>query len=311
MFRPAAAVLALSLSLSACGLTSDDDSVDVVASFYPLAWTAERIAGEHATVENLTGTGQEPHDLELSVRQTATVSSATTAFYIEGFQPAVDEALEQAPDVSAVNAAEFVESLEAEDHEGQEEGQEGGQEHEGEHDHGHAGTGNPHFWLDPTQLAAAADGLAEAMAGADPAHAADYRANAAALRDDLETLDEEFKTGLAKCRTNTIVVSHDAFGYLGARYDLHVVPIAGISPDSEPSAKTLAEISAEARLAGVTTVFAERLASPALANTLADELGVTTAVLDPLEGLAKGDGGDYLSIMRENLDALRTANGCR
>jgi zinc transport system substrate-binding protein len=223
------------------------------------------------------------------------------AFYTKGLQPGVDEAIDQAGDVRAVDAGAAA---------GVEEATEDHDEHaEDDHGHDHGGT-DPHFWLDPTRLADAADAFAAAMAEEDPTNASAYEANAAALRTDLEALDEEFAAGLEKCRTRTIVVSHDAFGYLGRRYDLHVVPITGLSPDAEPSAKSLAAIRAEAEEAGVTTVFSERLASPALAQTLASELDVSVAVLDPLEGLTEGSSGDYLSIMRANLEALRTANGC-
>lgn len=321
MFRATAATLALLLPLSACGAGGDEGSadLDVVASFYPLAWAAERIVGDHASVENLTEGGQEPHDLELTVRQTATLAGASAAFYVEGFQPAVDEALAQAGDVRAVNALDLVadaanethEDHDHEDHDHSDHGDHDHGDHEHEdHGHSHSDEGDPHFWLDPSQLAAAGAGFAEAMAEVDPEHAEDYRANAAALTEDLEALDREFGEGLAECRTRTVVVSHDAFGRLGSRYDLDLVPIAGLSPDAEPSARQLAQIRDEAQAAQVTTVFAERLASPALAETLADELGVETGILDPLEGLEKDASGDYLDIMRENLDALRTANGC-
>ena len=81
------------------------------------------------------------------------------------------------------------------------------------------------------------------------------------------------------------MVSHDAFEYLGRRYGLDVEPIAGLSPDAEPSARHLAALSDLAREKGVTTVFSERLASPKLAETLAEDAGIRTAVLDPIEGL--------------------------
>lgn len=307
MLKMAFSALLLLAPLTACASSDDDGKPDVVASFYPLAWVAEQVVGDHASVTNLTSPGQEPHDLELTVRQTAEVGSATIAFYTQGLQPGVDEAIAQAGDVHAVDAGEYAgletpaeEHAHEDDHEG---------EHAEEHDHDHGGT-DPHFWLDPTRLAKAADAFADAMADEDPDNASSYEANAAALQEELATLDAEFRTGLETCRTRAIVVSHDAFGYLGSRYDLHVVPIAGISPDAEPSARTLAEIRSEAQEEGVSTVFAERLASPALADTLAGELGVKVAVLDPLEGLTQGAKGDYLSIMRENLQALRTVNGC-
>ena len=99
---------------------------------------------------------------------------------------------------------------------------------------------DPHFWLDPTLLAEAADGLhRRAWPRPTPTHAADFEASNARLQADLEQLDGDFRTGLADCTTRTVVVSHDAFGYLGERYDLDVHAIAGLSPDAEPSARQL------------------------------------------------------------------------
>jgi zinc transport system substrate-binding protein len=107
-----------------------------------------------------------------------------------------------------------------------------------------------------------------------------------------------------------VVVSHDAFGYL-SRFGLQIEGIAGLSPDAEPTPADLARIQDLIRTEGITTVFSEQLASPRLAETLADDLGVTTAVLDPIEGLSDETAGeDYLSLMRQNLAALEEANGC-
>ncbi len=170
---------------------------------------------------------------------------------------------------------------------------------------------DPHFWLDPTLLGQAAAAFTDTMAEADPDHAADFRANNARLQADLKQLDRDFRTGLENCTTRKVVVSHDAFGYLGERYDLDVHAIAGLSPDAEPSARRLGELGDLIRDDDITTVFTERLASPKLADTLASDLGVETAVLDPIEGLTDEDGdGDYLGLMRENLAALQKAGGC-
>lgn len=154
--------------------------------------------------------------------------------------------------------------------------------------------------------------LTTAVAAADPAHAADYRSADAALQADLTTLDQEYRRGLAQCRSRTLVVSHDAFGYLAERYHLELHSIAGLSPDAEPSPRHLAEIGDLVRSEHVTTVFSERLASSRMAESLARDLGVTTAVLDPLEGLVPSESGeDYLSLMRENLAAIRKADRCQ
>ena len=145
---------------------------------------------------------------------------------------------------------------------------------------------------------------------ADPGNADVYEANAAELRSDLESLDADYARGLANCERTTVVVSHDAFGYLG-KYGLEMEPIAGLSPGAEPTPADLARLQDLIRDEGITTVFSERLVSPRLSQTLAADMGITSAVLDPVEGLSDETAGeDYLSLMRANLDALERANGC-
>ncbi len=184
---------------------------EVVASFYPLQYVAERIVGDHAKVTNLTAPGVEPHDLELSPRQAARVSGASVVFYEKGLQPAVDEAVRNDGPEHVVDAAKAVTLRDAEED-------------------GEGGGVDPHFWLDPTLLAQAADAFTEQMSEADPDHAADFEAGNAKLQADLAALDGDFKAGLKDCTTRTVVVSHDAFEYLGARYDLDMHPIAGPLP---------------------------------------------------------------------------------
>ncbi len=271
--------------------TGGSGKPEVVASFYPLQYVAQRIVGDRATVSNLTAPGVEPHDVELSPRQVARISGASAVFYERGLQPAVDDAVKNNGPDHVVDAADAV-HLRHDDSSGR-------------------GDADPHFWLDPTLLATAADAFTKEMGKADPGHRAEFEANNARLQADLRTLDDEFRTGLKDCTTRTLVVSHDAFEYLGARYDLDVHPIAGLSPDAEPSASHLAELADLIRSDKITTVFSERLASPKLADTLADDLGIRTEVLDPIEGLVSANSDDdYLSLMRANLRALREAGSC-
>jgi zinc transport system substrate-binding protein len=160
-------------------------------------------------------------------------------------------------------------------------------------------------------MADVADAVAESLADLDSDHADEYAANAADLRSDLERLDAAYTDGLADCDRDTVVVSHDAFGYL-SRYGLHMAPIAGLSPDAEPTPADLAELHDLIEHDGITTVFSETLAPPELSETLAEDAGVTTEILDPIEGLTDDTADeDYLSLMEQNLAALETANGCR
>ncbi len=289
---------------------SDSGKVQVAAAFYPLEFVAERVAGDLAEVTPLTKPGVEPHDLELSINQTAALQSADLILTEHGFQPAVDDAVEQDVKGEVVDVEKVVELRTAEEghEEDHEEGHAGEEAAGDEHDHGET---DPHFWHDPLLMAQYAESVRDALVKADPDNTETYEANAKSLTEDLTKVDEEFKAGLAQCKIKDVVVSHDAFGYLD-KYGLEFESIAGLTPDAEPNPAQLAEIGEHAKEHGVTTIFSERLVSTALADTLADDLGLKTAVLDPIEGLsADTEGEDYLSLMRQNLDALKAANGCQ
>ncbi len=299
MKRVIGAVAAASLlpALSGCGALTDSGKtgIEVEAAFYPYAYVAQRVVGNHATVTNLTTPGLEPHDLELTPRQVADLSVADLVIYEKGFQPSVDQAVEQnaSGDTLDVTSVVPLQNTGAPDE---------------------AGTnlaGDPHIWLDPTLLVKVTHKIAAEMVQVDPEHAADYRRNAEALDADLTRLDAEFKQGLSNCRRTAFVTSHAAFGYLAERYGLTMIPIAGLSPDVEPSPQHIARIQDLIKSDGITTVFSEVLGSKKYADTLAGDLGITAAVLDPIEGLSSSDpNATYLSLMRQNLTALEKANGC-
>ena len=279
----------LALVLAACGGDAggdgDGDGVSVVASFYPLAEVASRVAGDRADVENLTPPGAEPHDFELSTDDLDAIEDADLLLYLgDDFQPAIEEVTGRAG--RAVDLLGSEERIE----------------------------GDPHVWLDPRRMTAMARAVHDALVELDPDGAGAYGENAERYVAELEALDADFEDGLADCERDTIVTAHAAFGYLTERYGLRQVAIAGLSPDAEPDPARLADVIDQVRAEGVTTVFSETLVAPDLAETLAREAGIDTAVLDPLEGLDDEqleDGASYASVMRANLDALRLALGCR
>ncbi|MFD5320141.1 metal ABC transporter substrate-binding protein [Streptomyces sp. NPDC127098] len=317
---PLAGVATLGLlALSACGSGDEGGGgggegggLDVVASFYPMEFLAERIGGEHVSVSTLTEPGVEPHDLDLSPRETARLSEADLVVYLQGLQPAVDEAVEQSGVEHVAEATSFT-TLETHGDEvdGEDHADEGHAEEGDGHDHDHEG-GDPHIWLDPVRYAEVAEGVGDALAEADPDHAADYARNTEQLVGELQALDEEFAAGLLDAPSRTFITTHAAFGYLAERYELHEEAITGIDPESEPSAARMRDLQEIAREDGVTTVFFETLVSDETARTLADDLGLETAVLDPVEGITDDSpGADYLEVMRANLAALQQALGAR
>ncbi|MFI6560901.1 metal ABC transporter substrate-binding protein [Streptomyces sp. NPDC050534] len=305
----AAAALGLA-TLSACSTESaaagGTDKFDVVASFYPMAFLAERIGGSHVHVTSLTEPGQEPHDLEISAKQTAQLQESDAVLYLRNLQPSVDDAVAQSEVKTKIDAASLT-SLEKHGNEV------GG--HAASHDHSeneeNAGL-DPHIWLDPVRYAEVAEGVGKALEKADPDHAADYRKNTAALVKRLDGLNTQFKDGLADTESKVFITTHAAFGYLAERYGLTEEAINGLDPESEPSAARVKALENMAKADGVTTVFYETLVSGKTAKTVASDAGLRTDVLDPIEGItAKSRGKDYFSVQEANLKALRQALGAK
>ncbi|UNX53528.1 metal ABC transporter substrate-binding protein [Georgenia sp. TF02-10] len=307
-----AVALAVALPLAACSADaapdrSPDGKLEVLAAFYPLQYLAQEVGGEHVEVSSLTPAGAEPHDLELSPNDVTRLSGAGAVLYLSGFQPAVDDAVAQTEPEHALDVAGSADLHAAEDGEDDHAAEEDhtAEDHAG-HDHGNL---DPHFWLDPARLARVAEAVGEELGAADPDNADAYAAGAADVRERLLGLDAAYREGLAQCQTRTIVVAHEAYGYLAEAYDLTQVGLAGLDPETEPSPARLREVAEVAREAGTTTIFTESLVNPEVAQTLADDLGLATAVLDPVEAQADPDA-DYADVMTSNLTTLRSALEC-
>lgn len=286
--------LAAALLAAGCGArASGGGKPKIAAAFYPLAWLAEQIGGPGVNVQNLTKPGAEPHDLELTPRQVIDVGESDLAFYVKGVQPAVDKAVREHAKHHALDATSVVATLPA------------------PRDEAGDGATDPHVWLDPSRFATVATALGERLARVDAGNAAGYRSRSAQVVTRLNALDAEFRTGLRDCARKDIVTGHSAFGYLAQRYGLTQVGVSGLDPEAEPSPKRIADLTGLIRRTGATTVFTETLASPKTANTLAQEAGVRTEVLDPAEGVKPHSHDDYFSIMRRDLATLRPALGCR
>lgn len=289
---PALVVGTLALTGCAAPTRSADSRVHVVAAFYPLAYAAQQVGGDRVTVETLTKPGGEPHDLELLPRQILDIQDAALVVHLSHFQPAVDAAVAAHAAERSLDVAEAADLLTLTE----------------EHDHGAV---DPHFWLDPTRLAAVGEAIADRLAQADPAGAAAYRANAAAFTAQLTTLDAEVETGLATCTNRDLVTGHSAFGYFAERYGFTQEPISGLSPDLEPRASDLAHVVEFVREHDVRTIYAETIASPLITQALARETGARIAVLDTVEGISdESAAADYPGVMRANLATLRLGQDC-
>ncbi|MDO5800247.1 MAG: metal ABC transporter substrate-binding protein [Coriobacteriia bacterium] len=314
-FAAAVAVLCIA-GLSACssasgnssaaagdeGSSSEPQKVQVVASFYPMADFAQKIGGDHVEVANLCPAGTEPHEWEPSPSDVKAIEDADVFVYngadMEGW---VDDTLASSNLAGIAVCASDGLDLRLADHDHDADGAEEG-EHAGEHD--------PHVWLAPENAKKEAENIKDALVKADPDNASDYEANYTKWAGEFDTLDKEFSEQLSQTSGKTIVVSHEAFGYLCDAYGLTQEPITGMDAEGEPDAKAMSEIVQFVRDHNVKVIFSEDLVSPKVAEQIASETGASCEVLNPVEGLEQDEldaGEDYFSVMRDNLKELVSA----
>ncbi|GFN30520.1 metal ABC transporter solute-binding protein, Zn/Mn family [Paenibacillus xylaniclasticus] len=313
ILRGLTVVAAAVLILSGCGSGAStgklaEDKTNVVTSFYPLYYLASEIGGEYTNVINLIPAGVEPHDWSPKSRDLDTASKAQLLLYNgAGLEGWIDDFLEGLPKSSKLKTGAASEGIVLLNGEGEED------EHESEaadhEDHDHHGI-DPHTWVSPKSMIIMAGNVKDMLIEVDTVHQAQYAANYEKLIEKLNALDVKFETELSQVSRRDIVVSHQAFGYLARDYGLNVLSIMGLSPDSEPRAQDLLELSKFVKKNGVRYIFFEELVSSTLADTLAREADVDTLVLNPVEGLTskqKKNGDDYVTLMESNLQNLLKA----
>lgn len=310
--RLSALVCACTLSLSlltGCGTqpadtAAGDGRLRVLTSFYPMYDFACKIGGDCIDVTNMVPSGTEPHDWEPSTNDLKNLEKADVFIYNGAdMEPWADDLLVSRSDtLRVVEASENVE-LRTTD---------GEHEHAHEHedaDH-HHGDFDPHVWLDPENAKIEMEAIRDALCAADPENSTVFQSNYEKYAAELDALDAEFREKLAPLPNRTIVVAHEAFGYLCDAYGLTQVGIEGLSPDSEPDPGRMAEVIDFVREHSISTIFFEELVSPKVAEAIASETGAQVKMLSPLEGLSDEQaaaGADYFSVMHDNLAALMEA----
>lgn len=285
----------------------------IAVSFYPLEFLASRLTNTDYDVFPVISSGVEPHDFEPSPHDIVRLQEADIFFYNGlGFEPWVERItptlLEHGVtviDASALLDASSVSFLDLHSADTIDSDDSAEEEH---------GQFDPHYWLDPRLFADLAEEIKNQLAHQYPEDAPLFSSNNRVVQADIAAVYARYKQRLAHCDLDTVIVSHDAFGYLSRQFGFQVISIAGFSPQVQPSAKRLGELATLAKEQGIKTIFFESLVSPKLSETLASEIGATTAVLDPIEGISAADrakGIDYVKIMEKNLDALAAAMQCR
>lgn len=284
-----------------------DDKLTVYTSFYiPYDFTS-KIGGDKIHVVCIVPSGIEPHDWEPSTSDIANLEEAKILIYSgAGMEHWVEGILSSLSnkELLAIESSKGISLIHGHAHEHEEE------EHDDHHDDEERDSLDPHVWLNPMNAKIQAENIKNALSEIDPENAEYYEDNFLIFSNELDKLHQEFIDRLTNIPSRTVIVSHEAFGYLCDAYNLEQVGIEGLSPDSEPTPARMAEIIDFAREHQISTIFFEELVSDKVAKTIASEIQAETAVLSPIEGLSdaqSANGDDYLSVMRQNLDALAKA----
>lgn len=288
-----ALVIFATIFLTACTAQKPDSSaktqhkLKIVTTIYPFTDLAQKIVGDKATVESIIPGGMEPHDYEPTPQNIITIKNADLFIYnglpaMESWLPKVKPFIK---DVTSINVSAQLTTFD----------------------------GNPHFWLDPENDEKTIDMIVSAIAQKDPANIETYRHNADAIKSTLQDIDQQYKKGLANCKIRDIIVSHDAYAYLAKKYNITSHPIAGLSTETEPDTQTIAQLVNLVREKKIPSILFETLASPKIAETIAKEAGVSTMMLNPIEGLTEeqiNNNEDMPTIMKSNLSTLEKVMQC-
>jgi zinc transport system substrate-binding protein len=261
---------------------STSSKLQVTASFYPMYFFASQIGGNKVNVINITPSGNEPHDYDLTSKDLVKIENSKLLILnglIEPWSNKITDDLKNKNTPIVIAGNKLFTST------------------------------DPHVWLSPTLAKIESENIASTLKTIDPLNSDYYNTNEVKLEDELNILDQKYKDGLQNCATRNFVTSHAAFGYLAKDYGLNQIAVSGLSPDEEPSLKKLADVSNFAKENNIKYIFFESLVSPKLSETIANEVGAKTLVLDPIEGVK--DNNTYLTLMMNNLQNLRVALQCK
>ncbi len=305
----------------------ENDGITVVTTLFPLYDAAKFIGGDNASVSNILPPGIEAHSFEPKPSDIVKINEADIFVYTGPFMEvwAEDTISGISENVTVVDSSKGAILLEGDEHEHDHE-VEDEDEHLGEDshaeeqksetidEHDHHGI-DPHFWMDFDNMTVIAQNILDAYIKVDPANEAYYRSNFDEYVSKISTLKTSYEKTLSSCTSNNIVYGgHFAFNYLAQKYGLNYYSAQGFSPDSEPSSKDLITLVEFVKQENVSTIYYEELASPKIAETIANETDAKLLMLNGAHNVSKEDltnGVSFFDIMTANLHNLAVGLNCK
>ena len=297
------------LGLSASGMAAFAGP-RVVVTIKPIHSLAAAILEGVAEPKLMLDGAASPHSYALTPSDAKALSEAAAVIYVSrNLEVFLERTLASLPANARVIELEKTPGLrllpvrEGGLHEVSDEGNDERDHHGHGHGHGEGGF-DVHFWLDPLNAIAMARHLAAEFAGLDPAHAAQYRANAGKLEAALAALDAELKATLGGLGGRPFIVFHDVTQYFESRYGLNSAGSITVSPEQSPGAKRLAAVRARIEDAKAICVFSEPEFPPKLVQTLTMGTNAKRGVLDEVGAAIPAGMGQYFALMRADAENL-------
>jgi len=280
--------------------TIETSKPQVTVSTFALYDISKKLLNNIADVSMLIPFGKDIHSYEMTPQDRIRVEKSSLFLYSgAGLEPWTKNFTSHP---NAIDMSQYVTLREASEH------------HHGDHEHGDD-TVDPHYWLDISNMIKMSNALRDLFKKSYPkVFSGQITSNAEHYIKQLHALDALYAKRLSSCKRHTIVVGHNAFGYLADRYGFHVLALTGLSPDAMPSAKELAHMSDVVHEKRISVLFSEPFESDRLIQSVAKSANARVDVLQPLANISASEAHemlDYQLIMQLNLKKLYSALECQ
>lgn len=270
----------------------------VAATIPPVSDMVRQIAGADSglAVMSILPPGASPHTYEPTPEDVRNLQNARLIFTIghglDNWTETLTANLPQAQIIAMDQGLSLREHDHGHPHEKTEEKEPDKEEHEKNKD--------PHYWLSVKNAKIMASNIARALIALDPANEKMYTENLADYINELNYTDEAIRHKFRDFEKRNILTYHNAWGYFAQDYDLNVIGAFEVNPGQEPTIEQLAELQAKIKNHGLHTIFIEPQLSEQIIKPFSQDLGLKTAILDPLGGNDLG----YTTLMLYNANTI-------
>ncbi|HEX4666460.1 MAG TPA: zinc ABC transporter substrate-binding protein [Chthoniobacterales bacterium] len=283
-------LLPFALLLATFGPASAADRLKVASFSTVLTEIAEKVGGDHVHVFGLVRPGVDPHEYEPTPSDLKEVGQAqlilTAGKNLENYLNKLQEATGGKADLLKVGDHLPDLTMKSED--------------------GRGTVVDPHWWHSVPNVEQATRIVRDELIKLDPADKADFDKNAQDYLRPLDDLNRWIKRKVAELpRDNRkLVTSHDAFQYFAREYGFNISAIEGVSTETEPSNRHVANLIDQIKKEHVKAIFTESTLNPKVTREITRETGAKIGGELYADGLGTGDASTYEGMMKHNVTTI-------